>query len=106
MVRCFLLRPLSVVIVFGNIIPMIVLGPFLWATYFLFIPKIRKTWLRIALASIISSIHVIAGWREDSAFTRAVSGNLLGLLVFGLLATIGLLVVFAVRGVTVSKETL
>ena len=73
-------------------------------------PRIRRKWRRITSASIISLIHVIAGvWlaREDYAFTRALSENLAGVLLFGLLAaiTIGLLFLFAVRGVTVAKQT-
>lgn len=107
----FTAGPLSVLLVFGNLIPVIVLAPFLWALYFLRIPRIRRAWLRITLASIISLIHVIAGgWLaiEDSAFTRALSENLIGVLLFGLLATMtmGLLFYFAVRGDSVSKQKL
>ena len=106
----FTAGPLSVLLIFGNLIPIIVLAPFLWALYFLRMPRIRRKWGRITSASIISSIHVIAGvWlaREDYAFTRALSENLVGVLLFALLAAIaiGLLFLFAVRGATVAKQT-
>ena len=104
----FTAAPLSVLLVFGNLIPVIVLAPFLWALYFLRIPRIQRKWLRITSASVISTIHIIAGgWLaiDDSAFRRGLGENLAGVLLFVLLAaiSIGLLFLFAVRGVTVAK---
>ena len=84
-------------------IPAIVLSPFLWALYFLFIPRFQTKWLRMASVFMVLSVHVLSGmWLaiEDPAFWRTLSDQLSELLVFGLLfaTAITFLLYLAVRG--------
>ena len=84
-------------------IPAIVLGPFLWALYFLLIPRIQTKWVRIASAFMVLSVHLLSGiWLaiEDPAFWRTLSEQLPELLVFGFLfaTAITFLLYLAVRG--------
>jgi hypothetical protein len=95
--------PLIALITDGGAIFMIVLAPFLWALYFLLIPRIRTAWIRLAWAFTIFLIHVVTGgWLaiEDPAFTRTVSDDRGGLLIFGFLlaVTMSCLFYFALRG--------
>lgn len=92
-------------LIVSDAIPTLLLGPLLWAIYFLLIPQIRIAGIRIACTSAILSVHFLTGaWLaiEDPAFTRAVRDDRLGLLVFGLLLaiTMSCLFYFAVRGAT------
>jgi len=84
-------------------LPVLLMAPFLWAFYFLFIPRLRARGMRITATVAILSCHVLAGiWFaiEDPAFTRALSDQIGGLIIFILLLTtiISCLVYFAVRG--------
>jgi hypothetical protein len=88
------------VLITGDLTVTLVLAPFLWALYFLFIPKIQRRWLRIGSASAIMLVHVLIGGGlaiNDRAFLRADLGAVLG---FTLLATITIscLMYFVVRG--------
>src|SRR5260370_21661942 len=87
-----------------GVIPALLLAPLLWALYFLLIPRIQKKSLRIATTLVVLSSHVLSGiWlgSEDPAFTRALSQERGGLLVFELLLvmTVTCLFYFVVRGV-------
>lgn len=84
-------------------IPIIVLGSFLWALYFLLIPRIRTRRGRIASALLVLSVHVVSGISlaiEDPAFRRILSQQLPELLAFGVLLALAMtfLLYFAVRG--------
>jgi len=85
------------ILITGDLTVTLVLAPFLWTLYFLLIPKIRKAWVRLTVASSISLIHVLLGGGlaiNDPAFLRADLGAVLG---FTLLAamTISCLMYFA-----------
>lgn len=90
-------------------IPALLLAPFLWAFYFLLIPKMQKVWMRIACTVAVLSVHVVTGaWLaiEDPAFKRAQSNERLGLMGFGLLlaTTMSCLFYFVVRGAAEVKR--
>jgi len=94
---------LIALITYFGAIPAMVLGPFLWALYFLLIPRIQTRRTRIASAVIVLSVHVVSGISlaiEDPAFRRVLSEQLRELLAFGLLLALAMtfLLYFAVRG--------
>jgi drug/metabolite transporter (DMT)-like permease len=83
-------------------IPIVVLIPFLWAFYFLIIPRIQRRKVKIASAVIILSAHWISGILlaiEDPAFGRSLTEEPTQLATYGLLLalTMSLLVYFAMR---------
>jgi len=90
-------------------IPALLLGPFLWAFYFLLIPKMQRASMRMVCTVVVLSVHVSTGaWLaiEDPAFKRALSNEQLGLMGFGLLLaiTMSCLFYFAARGVAEGKR--
>jgi len=61
--------------------------PFLWASYFIFIPKISSRIIRGAILALLALLHFLpALWvgSKDYTFTRAVQIHLEGLLAHGL----------------------
>ena len=85
-----------------GVLPDLLLTPLLWALYFLFIPRIRKRWLRISSTVAILSCHILVGmWLaiEDPAFTRAMNEQGSGLAIFGILLALAMscLIYLAVR---------
>ena len=90
-------------ITYFGAIPVIVLAPFLWALYYLLIPKIRTKRTRITTAAIALSLHILTGTAsaiEDPAFRTTLHQELTQLMIFGLLWGLGMtfLLYFAVRG--------
>ena len=79
-----------------------VLVPFLWASYFLVIPRIRARSARLTSVIIVLSLHLASGiWLaiQDAAFVRVLYGQRRQLLSFALVliaASTGLLY-FALR---------
>ncbi|MEP6569527.1 MAG: hypothetical protein ABJC10_07115 [Acidobacteriota bacterium] len=97
----------SVIALINNLgaIPALILGPVLWAGYYLLIPKIQTRRLCILVVGAILSSHVLAGmWlaNEDSAFTRAMNEQRRELAIFGLLLALAMfgLLYLAVRSKT------
>ena len=84
--------------------PALLLGPFLWASYFQFLPKMQQKRIRLSIAIALLTSHLLTGTRlafEDPAFARAMNEETRGLLIFGLIlsTTMTCLLYFVARGV-------
>lgn len=84
--------------------PALLLGPFLWAGYFQFLPKMQWKQTRLTITIALLATHLLTGtWLalEDSAFTRAMVQDIGGLLIFGLILgmTMTCLLYLVARGV-------
>jgi hypothetical protein len=85
-------------------LPLFVLGPFLWASYFYYLPTLQRKPTRLMITGALLATHILAGTRSaigDPAFMRAAEEERSGLVLLGLMlaATMTCLLYFVTRGV-------